>query len=699
MHNGATYIDADAKAALQFLDPGSDRETWVRVLMAAKAAGVDESAAVAWSAAGPNFIGERDVRSVWRSIRADGGIGPGTLYGMARAAGWKARQGDDSRHPRPTLPIAARTSAAAVWERCSPATASHGYIARKGGTPVGLRVVGEPLRVAAQDVRGWLVVPVRSLAGDLLSLQFIPPEKGQKLNLPGHQMRGVFIVGELRADGIAHVVEGIGQAWACWRASGFASVVTFGAGRMTEVAKALRAMHPLLRLVLVPDVGKERDAETIARGVRGACATMPSGWEQNADVNDYAQREGFDALEALLHRAKAPLANGVVLLNGADLTPQPVAWLWRDWLALGKLHILAGAPGQGKTTIALAMAATVTSGGLWPDGSRCERGQVLIWSGEDDPADTLLPRLLAASADKTRVHFVSGTRTNGELEPFDPAYDMAQLEEQASRIGNVRLIVVDPVVSAVTGDSHKNTEVRRALQPLVDLAANMDATLLGISHFSKSGQGQDPASRVVGSIAFTAVARVVLVAAKVKGDDGKDRRILARGKSNIGPDHGGFEYAIAQVEALPGIHASRIEWGAAVEGSARELLTDPADETEEGNAKDSAAAFLQEVLKGDLVPVKSIEAEAKEAGIAWRTIRRASDSLGVIKKRGAENRWYWSLPKLSKTASLSNLSNVQTLDNLDNMPAANRETMPRTNDGMCRAQSVIAPTFRPTELG
>ena len=73
------------------------------------------------------------------------------------------------------------------------------------------------------------------------------------------------------------------------------------------------------------------------------------------------------------------------------------------------------------------------------------------------------------------------------------------------------------------------------------------------------------------------------------------------------------------------------------------------------------------MLKGDVVPVKEIEAEAKEAGIAWRTIRRASDSLGVLKKRGAENRWYWSLPKLSKTANLSNLSNIQTLDNLDNM--------------------------------
>jgi len=244
---------------------------------------------------------------------------------------------------------------------------------------------------------------------------------------------------------------------------------------------------------------------------------------------------------------------------------------------------------------------------------------------------------------------------------------MAQLAELASRIRDVRLIIVDPVVSAVTGDSHKNTEVRRALQPLVDLASTIGAALVGISHFSKGGQGQDPASRVVGSIAFTAVARVVLVAAKVKNQEGQDRRILARGKSNIGPDDGGFEYAIAQVEALPGIQASRIAWGTPVEGSARELLTDSETDSEADNAQAAATSFLLEVLKGDTVPVKSIEAEAEEAGLAWRTIRRASDALGVRKRRGAENRWYWSLADRSKRGNLANLSNVEGLDNLDNM--------------------------------
>ncbi len=265
------------------------------------------------------------------------------------------------------------------------------------------------------------------------------------------------------------------------------------------------------------------------------------------------------------------------------------------------------------------------------------------------------------------MYFVSGSRVNGEVESFDPARDMATLQAEAERIGNVRLLIVDPVVSAVAGDSHKNTETRRALQPLVDLAANMSAAVVGITHFSKGGQGSDPTQRVVGSVAFTAVARVVLVAAKVKSEDGEDRRILARSKSNIGPDEGGFEYCLEQSEPLPDIQASYVAWGASVAGTARELLTDPEEQDDgEVSAKDAAIEFLQEVLGDDVVPMKSIEAEAKEAGIAWRTVRRAADALGVKSRKGEGGKWYWSLPKV---ANMAKLSNVETMDTLATLTA------------------------------
>ena len=371
-------------------------------------------------------------------------------------------------------------------------------------------------------------------------------------------------------------------------------------------------------------------------------------------------------------------SDGVVLTCASTLKPEPVSWLWRDWLAQGKLHILAGAPGQGKTTIALSFMATVTNGGPWPDGTSCPAGNVLMWSGEDDPADTLLPRLIAKGADVKKVFFITGTRIGKEVLSFDPARDMRLLLARAEAVGNVRLLVVDPVVSAVAGDSHKNTEVRRALQPLVDLGAALDCAVLGISHLSKGGAGADPASRVNGSIAFTAVARVVLIAAKVRSEDDEDKRILARAKSNIGPDDGGFEYAIEQSEPIPGIDASFIAWGKSVVGTARELLDEPESDQADGGevgAFDDACAFLQSELAHGPKQAKYLLGEARQAGHSERTIKRAKAHL-KIESRKESTGWRWGMvtdiepkdarmPRGPRIPTSENLGIVGTLGTLD----------------------------------
>lgn len=341
-----------------------------------------------------------------------------------------------------------------------------------------------------------------------------------------------------------------------------------------------------------------------------------------------------------------PIANRVVLARGSDLKPSAIRWLWKYWLALGKLEILAGAPGQGKTTIALSLAATVTSGGSWPDGTECSQGSVLIWSGEDDPADTLLPRLLAAGAHADRCYFVQGTRIAGEIQPFDPARDMPELEAVARSVGDVRLLIVDPVVSAVSGDDHKNSAVRRSLQPLVDLASNLDVAVLGISHFSKGGAGSDPASRVVGSVAFSAVARMVLVASKLNRFDSGDKRIFARAKSNIGPDDGGFEYRIEQKEVYGDIHASYIEWGDGVDGNARELLADD-DETgpDQSTSNDISELLKQELTADCWTPSDTVVKGIEKMGFTRKQIWGATKKLGVVRKKGGMNEgWYWRLP-------------------------------------------------------
>ena len=379
-----------------------------------------------------------------------------------------------------------------------------------------------------------------------------------------------------------------------------------------------------------------------------------------------------DLADAEVERKQAN-DDGVILVCASTLKPEPVSWLWRDWLAHGKLHVLAGAPGQGKTTIAIALAATVSSGGRWPDGSRCEPSNVLIWSGEDDPADTLLPRLLAMGADVSRIFFVDGTRIEGKVQSFDPARDLVQLSVQAERLGSVALLIVDPVVSAVAGDSHKNTEVRRALQPLVDLGSTLEAAVLGISHFSKGSAGRDPTERVTGSLAFGAVARIVMCVAKTKEQDGgDDKRILARAKSNIGPDDGGFEYSIAQtgLAADARITASVIQWGASVQGTARDLLAEAEaepDTSDESSALDDAMQFLCCELKDGPKAAKTILSEARDAGHSVRTINRAKAELRAesLKEKTC---WVWALPsndaKRAKEAKKSNSGNIGTVGTL-----------------------------------
>jgi hypothetical protein len=338
--------------------------------------------------------------------------------------------------------------------------------------------------------------------------------------------------------------------------------------------------------------------------------------------------------------------DGVVVVAGDTIKPQAVRWLWPGWLARGKLHILAGEPGQGKTTIALALAATVTAGGRFPDGSRCDPANVLVWSGEDDVADTLLPRLIAMGADRRRVHFVQGARVAGVLQPFDPARDLVQLTAEAQRIGNVALLILDPVVGAVTGDSHKNTEVRRGLQPVVDLAAAIDAACIGVTHFAKGSAGRNPVERVVGSIAFSAVARIVMVAATTTDENGAEQRVFARAKANIAANGGGFVYSIEQDEVQPGIHASRVLWGEAVTGSALDLIGEPASE-EHRSATSEAIDALRLILGSDVVPRDAAVAKMKSEGFSEKVTRTARERLGVIVKRsgfGKDMTTYWSLP-------------------------------------------------------
>jgi putative DNA primase/helicase len=324
-----------------------------------------------------------------------------------------------------------------------------------------------------------------------------------------------------------------------------------------------------------------------------------------------------------------------------------IRWLWPGWLARGKLHLLAGPPGVAKTTLGLNFAATLSTKGQWPDGTRAPQGDIVIWSGEDSITDTLKPRLIAMGAYPARIHIVHAVNEEGlGPRPFNPATDMKKLGVVLKQLAPT-LLILDPISSAIVGDSHKAAEVRKDLQPLVDLAERLDFALLGITHFAKGTQGNNPLERVMGSVALTGGARLVMVAVK-SADEGRKNRI-ARAKSNIGPDGGGFEYQLVQTvvrepDGEVEVGAQIIDWGQALEGTARDLLAVEEPENK-ADALTTAVTFLKELLQDGPIDACVIEERAEIAGVRQATLRRAKDKLGIKScKKAMEDGWEWALP-------------------------------------------------------
>lgn len=345
-----------------------------------------------------------------------------------------------------------------------------------------------------------------------------------------------------------------------------------------------------------------------------------------------------------LGRPSNDTRQGVTMLTAADIAPEPIRWYWPGYLAAGKLHLLAGSPGTGKTTTALAFAATMSAGGLWPDGAECPKRRVVIWSGEDDSNDTLVPRLIAAGADLNYVHFVGPIARGGQADRFDPALHMDLLQRELASMSGVGLLILDPIVSVVAGDSHKGAEVRRHLDPLVRLGGHVGCAILGITHFSKNSSERDTVDRVLGSVAFAAATRLILVCVKKEVEDSEAAlHYLLREKSNIGRDRDGFSYRLEQspLSSHPEIIASKVVWVEGVSGTTKSILR---------GGKTSSPATATDLIKAKLSGGQKCSFDdLLKACAAYEfqehRVRSALKELGAIKgKSGNRGGWTWQLP-------------------------------------------------------
>ena len=368
----------------------------------------------------------------------------------------------------------------------------------------------------------------------------------------------------------------------------------------------------------------------------------------------------------------------------ADVQPEKIEWLWPGRIAIGKQTLIGGEPGLGKSQITAALAAAVTTGGLWPcDEGRAPKGSVLILSAEDDAADTIRPRLDAAGADPYAVRLISAVVQNDGKgrRTFNLQADLSLLETAIKSIGDVRLVIIDPVSSYLgKTDSHKNADVRGTLEPLGDMASRLRVAVVSITHFSK-GSGQSAVNSFIGSIAFVAAARAAFIVTRDPESEDPARRLFVQAKNNLAADHGGLAFRVEQRMVGNDILASAIAWESEkVTRNADEILAASRD-TKSTPERVEAEEFLREFLRAGPRAATEVEAEAKDAGLSWATVRRAQKSLRIKPYRKAESgdglgkqgRWYWALPntedapKVLKSPYVAHVSNVSTLGNSEHL--------------------------------
>jgi hypothetical protein len=331
-----------------------------------------------------------------------------------------------------------------------------------------------------------------------------------------------------------------------------------------------------------------------------------------------------------------------ILLSGVE--PEEIEWLWPSWLALGKLALVDGDPGLGKSAMTLDLAARVSAGKRFPDGVPGESGGVVLLSAEDGLRDTIRPRLDAAGADVSRILALATVPDeNGHDRLLSIPEDIPLIEKGIRRV-NARLVVVDPLMAFLSGDtnSHRDQDVRRALAPLAGLAERTGASVLVVRHLNK-GSANNPLYRGGGSIGIIGAARMAFVVGKDPQDE--NRRVLASTKNNLAKPPASLLFGLEEAES----GSVSVNWLGRSELSAKDILATAQDQ-EHADARSEAVEFLNEVLGDGPVAASQIKVEAEDAGISERTLARAKKAVGVMSYREGgsggrgKGQWLWKLP-------------------------------------------------------
>ena len=321
----------------------------------------------------------------------------------------------------------------------------------------------------------------------------------------------------------------------------------------------------------------------------------------------------------------------------SDVEPERVEWLWDKRIPLGKITVLDGDPGLGKSILTIDLAAKLTMGRAFPDGQGCEAAGVVIMNAEDGLRDTICPRLEAAGGDARRVLSLT-VKMDGQDEvgvTFPEDIDLIEIAIDQVR---AKALIIDPMIALLspTLNAHKDQDVRRGLAPLARMSDKTGVAVILVRHLNKA-QGVNALYRGGGSTGIIGADRSGLLVGPHPQDD--TLRVLAGQESNLSQPPESLAYCIT--EAKNG--AAKIEYKGVTDAKADASLRVPQD-PDERSALGEGMEFLREELKDSPVMQKSIKARAARFEISEATLRRAKTTLKIVSRREGDEGWAWHLP-------------------------------------------------------
>lgn len=339
--------------------------------------------------------------------------------------------------------------------------------------------------------------------------------------------------------------------------------------------------------------------------------------------------------------------SGLIMRTMVDIADAKIEWLWRGYIPRGMISGVVGAPNAGKSFFVIDTAARVSTGNNFPDGGICESGDVIFADAENDPACILKPRLLAAGANLNRIHLIDAVIDAGKQSGFY-LRDIDRLSIELKKYPQTKLLIIDPIGSYIGGkvDTYRDNETREALRPLAELAATFGVAVVLVCHTRKGGSTGNADDMIMASRAFSGLARATFHVVRDPADadipENKCRRILAAEKMNIAPTPPSLAYWI---NPTGNDFPPCCEWESdAIHKTATEFLLDGKNENR-GRHNDElqeAIEFLEtELPTGETKKANDIFADADEAGISKRTLKRAKKEAGVESKKTTAG-WEWT---------------------------------------------------------